>query len=465
MRYAALSLTLAAALLAGACARSNSTPPAQEAPSAVGLAPVAWTPQASPDSIAAWANAGCPAGPERMKCLEGALLRVIEPAGVGRAMDALLVLAAGDAEVKREGHVFAHGIGIAAYRTPETVGETFARCTEDFQSGCYHGVIQAYFADSRAGGAGVNAEKLNTLCAPYREGQRWLSFQCAHGMGHGLMAVNRHHLLRALDGCDLLSSRYERESCYGGAFMENIINVTNPHHTATTHGEGDGDHHAAGHDAHGGAKPADAHAAHGAAPGDSAAKHADGPAGHGGDHAHGAQIAAADEPFKALDRDQPLYPCTIVKEAHRMACYQMQTSAVLHFNEGDFAAAAKVCETAPEDMHRICFISLGRDANAWAQGRYDGVIGRCSQAAAARQPWCYVGAVKNMMDITANPDDGLKFCREVPGPSKAACYRAVGQHAYLVRPSPEEREKVCAAAASYVAECRKGALLPLVRTG
>ena len=60
------------------------------------------------------------------------------------AMDMLLVLGAFDEEVQREGHVYAHAIGINAFQSDPDVAKTFARCTELFQSGCYHGVIQAY---------------------------------------------------------------------------------------------------------------------------------------------------------------------------------------------------------------------------------------------------------------------------------------------------------------------------------
>ena len=462
------TLALALALIAtGGCAQSNRS----SAASAEGGAPTArlaertWTPQDSPDSIAAWADAGCQ-GAERQSCLEGALVSVIRPAGVDRAMAALKAIMEKDATMRTHSHAFAHGIGIAAYESPETVSRTFALCTEDFQSGCYHGVIQAYFADDAAAEGGVSAEKLNALCTDYRgPDKRWLLFQCGHGMGHGLMAVNSHHLLKALDGCDLLELRYEREACYGGAFMENIINVTNPHHTNTTrtasadehagHGAGGGDAHA-GHAAPPAPPAADPHAGHGAQAAQAA--HAD----HGGAHEH----AGADaQPFKPLDPAQPLYPCSIVKEQHLVACYQMQTSAILFHNKGNFAAAGRTCETAPEAMRRVCFVSLGRDANSYAAGVGARVIELCSEAPAGGQAWCIVGAVKNMMDITANPDDGLAFCRTVPGGSKAACYHAVGQHAWVLHSDAEGREKVCARAeGSFVPECRRGALLPLVPT-
>ncbi|HEX2202846.1 MAG TPA: hypothetical protein VHG91_06100 [Longimicrobium sp.] len=438
-----LALAAVFAALAAGCAPSKG----EATPAPDGPAKREWTAASTADEIAAWAAEGCRQAEweARQTCLEGALVSTIEPAGVDRTMGALLKLAAADEDIRREGHVLAHGIGIAAYESPETVSRTFALCTADFQSGCYHGVIQGYFADGRGAGAGVTAEKLNALCADYRDdpSKRWVSFQCGHGMGHGVMAVYRHHLFKALDACDLLADHRDRTACYGGAFMENVVNATNPHHTSTTQSHGGGE----GHGAHGGssdhAPAGGGHGHHGGASGD-----------------HG---ATAEEPFKALDPADPLYPCTAVKEHHRFACYQMQTSAILYNNDGDFAEASRLCGTAPEDMVRVCFTSLGRDANAWGRGERDRVIAYCDAAPEAQRPWCVVGAVKNVVDVTADPADGFDFCRAVPrGGSKNACYRAVGEHITLLHAERPARERVCAGAEyAYADECRRGAnLLP-----
>ena len=104
--------------------------------------------------------------------------------------------AARDADLRRDGHIYAHGIGIAAYTTADEVGRTFALCTPAFQSGCYHGVIQAYFLDAERAGQGVDSTRLNTLCSAYRgeTGNHWLWFQCAHGVGHGLVMISAQHL-------------------------------------------------------------------------------------------------------------------------------------------------------------------------------------------------------------------------------------------------------------------------------
>lgn len=447
-----------AALGASQCAPShNSTQAAGEAPRAAALAPAVWTAQTTPQQIADRARAECGGG-GKQACIERILTSAIRPVGVDKVMAALGILAKGDADIQREGHVYAHGIGIAAYQTPETVSRTFSLCTVEFQSGCYHGVIQGYFADSRASAGGLGPDKLNALCRDYRSPEkRWLQFQCAHGMGHGLMAIEDHDLLRSLDTCDVLAEEFEKQACYGGAFMENVINVTSPHHMATTHVA------AAGHDAHGDSGHAAAgHEGHDAHAGHDMGQMAGMPGMAG---MAGMSHDSARAPFKALDPAEPLYPCTIVKAQHRHACYLMQTSAVLYFNHGDFADAARQCGRAPQALQSTCFISLGRDANSYARGSRERALGFCTAAPAAGQPYCVVGVVKNMVDVTANPADGMAFCRMAPDASKPACYRAVGQEIALLQPTPAGREGQCRTAEQgYIPECRQGAGLPLVPT-
>ena len=65
--------------------------------------------------------------------------------GARPALDLLDRIAALDPRVRRDGHRYAHGIGIAALSSPDRVSAVFASCTPGWQSGCYHGVIQSYF--------------------------------------------------------------------------------------------------------------------------------------------------------------------------------------------------------------------------------------------------------------------------------------------------------------------------------
>ena len=190
-------------------------------------------------------------GDARQSCYERLLVPLVRSRGVRLAMGTLNRIGELDAAVKNDGHVYAHAIGIEAGKAGGDVGTSFAACTEIFQSGCYHGVIQAYFETV----SNVDTQNVNALCQSYTapDADRWLRFQCVHGMGHGLTMFYTHDLPLALRGCDLLGDDWDRESCYGGAFMENVVNATSPHHPAAQLRVGPGarDTAAAGHD-HGG---------------------------------------------------------------------------------------------------------------------------------------------------------------------------------------------------------------------
>src|SRR6185369_728631 len=98
---------------------------------------------------------------------------------------------------------------------------SFSHCREAYASGCYHGVLEGYLSSR----ASVTAEDVGALCGSLGESGKtdWLKFQCVHGLGHGLTMYYDHDILKALLLCDALKSSRERDSCYGGVFMENIV--------------------------------------------------------------------------------------------------------------------------------------------------------------------------------------------------------------------------------------------------
>jgi hypothetical protein len=443
------ALALCAALLAGAC-----TPPAPTSgpmpEAATRLEPREWTAQSPAAEIAAWARQGCrraPGGSDA--CLERTLVSLTEQAGITKSMEVLDTLATMDGTIRDNAHPLAHGLGISAYRSPETLAATFAGCPNSQMSGCYHGVIQGYFLDLDRQGKPIGRAELDALCEPHKA-VMFVYFQCAHGMGHGLMAVHQNNVPMALEACDQAGDEFIRESCYGGVFMENIVGATEPHHTAGGHAStqaahGDaasGDEHDADeHAGHGGAAPADEHAGHGAAGGAQAMQHGE---------------------WKALDRNDWLYPCNAVADRYLTACYMMQTSAVMFFNYGDVGSTAQVCERAPEAYRQACFMSLGRDVTAWAAQEHARTIDLCRRAGNAAggrgQPWCAAGAVQTLVNQSADPRDGIRFCRAVDGGSKAECYRAVGGVIWALNEDEAARTRHCQTAeAEFVAACRLGA--------
>jgi hypothetical protein len=372
--------------------------------------------------------AGCKPATDNTKCIESALSSAARKGNVRIAMGALNRLGAINPDIRRTGHVYAHAIGIAAGSGRRDIQQTFTQCSESYQSGCYHGVIQAWFAALDS----VSAADANALCAPFRksDSDRWIRFQCVHGMGHGLTMLFDHDLPKGLGGCDLLSEWWDRHSCYGGAFMENIVNVTTPHHPASALSHHDG--------------KADEHAAM-----------------EGTDHDMAGMNHGKAKPFKPVDPADPLYPCSALPDRYLTACYEMQTSVMLYNNKGDIAGAARGCDRAPLAMRPTCYASLGRDISSYSLQNHAEAVRMCSLGTSRYRPWCYYGLVKNFIDLEARPQDGMAMCRDVPdAEGKTLCYDAVGEQVAILEPDADRRHLICATAESeFVDVCGYGARL------
>ena len=350
----------------------------------------------------------------KFACYEQGLLRLLRSSGVKSAMDTLAAAGELDRDVQRDGHVHAHAIGIAAYGTGQNVSDTFRNCSELFQSGCYHGVIQAYLEHVLDPSMAEDAARLDAVCRTYRDdpSSHWLLFQCLHALGHGLTAFYDHDLPRALQTCDVLSDDWDQHSCYGGAFMENVVHATRPHHPSHEH-----------------------KAIHSSLPG-----------------------RPQFVPIKATDL---LHPCSVLQERYWLDCYQMQTSVILYHNSGDIRGAAVVCDRAPVAMRPWCYQSLGRDISSYTLQQADEAIRLCSLGHPQYQPWCYVGLVKNFIDLTAKSESGLLFCPRVPARvNQLKCYEAVGEEIWALTSQDSQRAALCSSADGENREaCRYGARL------
>ncbi len=360
----------------------------------------------------------------RRTCWEDTFLLIASGKRVPLALGALADLGRRNREVVSHGHGLTHVIGITALQPGDDVAEVFRTCNGLYQSGCYHGVIQAYLT------AGPEVDSLRTveLCEKIAPSgtDLWLRFQCVHGLGHGLEMAWNWDLPRALSGCDWLPSDWDRESCYGGAFMENAVaSASDGHHTSVRALEAD-------------AEPANAHAA----------------------HQHG---PPADAPFMMRDSTDALYPCSIVAAKYGYSCFVGHGGILLEASGNDFARATENCNRAPEQFRGACYLSLGTNASGWTLQDTKKAVTHCSNGDEQYRPWCFVGAVKNFIDVTANPDDGIAFCRAVPvGESQRRCWRAIGEQVVVLYSGDiARREASCAKIedAGGVAVCREGAQL------
>lgn len=118
-------------------------------------------------------------------------------------------------------HRIAHMMGAAALtRSDGSVGKAFAEGSAVCWSGFYHGILERAFRD-------VPEDKLGKvaggLCSD-TEVRRvtFVLYQCVHGLGHGLMIYTGYDLPLSLKTCDALGEAWDRQSCTGGVFMENL---------------------------------------------------------------------------------------------------------------------------------------------------------------------------------------------------------------------------------------------------
>lgn len=363
-------------------------------------------------------------GTDRASCYEDYFLALADSGRVSLALGALEALGRLRPEVEADGHSLTHVIGIRAWRPGDDVAQVFRSCTSLYQSGCYHGVIQAWLT---AGGE-VDSARTASLCdeiAPAGS-DTWLRFQCIHGLGHGLEMAWNWELPRALAGCDWLDTPWDRESCYGGAVMENSV-ASHPggHHTSVRALEATGDDHGA--------------------------------AGHG---AHGNHGAATGPPtYKMRDSTDVLYPCNTLDERYLRACYLGHGSILLTHVKWDFGRAAKACDALDASVRDVCYTSLGTNASGATVRNTGKSIAHCSKGHPDWRKWCYVGVVKNFIDVTADPQDGIAFCREIPtAVDRDACWNAIGEQlSVLYTTDLERREAACATTGEGEARCRQGA--------
>jgi hypothetical protein len=131
--------------------------------------------------------------------------------------------------VKSNCHQLAHVIGRAAGKKYGDVSKAYAEGDNWCWSGFYHGVME-----SIAGVLGTEKvlSDINAICSGVRKESEYsfYHYNCVHGLGHGVMAIQDNKLFDALQSCTKMDGDWQQESCYGGVFMENVMNEINPGH-------------------------------------------------------------------------------------------------------------------------------------------------------------------------------------------------------------------------------------------
>ena len=170
----------------------------------------------------------CASAHTDFSCYEEFFQETVEKEGIPAAFVVLREAYQGNDYVKAQCHPLTHVIGRVAAQQFSSVGEAYLHGDSFCWSGYYHGVMEGVI--DVIGYSNIT-NSMDGICKDVATERRYSfdHYNCAHGLGHGVMVLTQNELFDSLKICDSLQDSWERSSCWSGAFMENII-VDNKNH-------------------------------------------------------------------------------------------------------------------------------------------------------------------------------------------------------------------------------------------
>ncbi len=322
----------------------------------------------------------CMAQPNPYSCLETYFLDLLHKTDAKTTLKNLAQAGSENQTILRDCHPLVHRIGREAYNLAGDAVKAFAQGDETCANGYYHGVLEGYLAKApKLEDAVVNVCKSNGDVSGY------VYFQCIHGLGHGLMFKTGDDITQSLKYCDLLKSTYDQQSCYGGVFMQNIVN---DFQYSTGHG-----------------KP-------------------------------------------VVKADDPLYPCdddAVVGDRYKSGCYFLVTSQIIKSTYPDWGKMAGWCDKVPTNYRYLCYQSMGRDVSGATLRDPVRGYAACQTSAPAYLGDCVQGFAKDLLEYDPHNPTAKVFCDLVDTSVKRKCFSAVGQMISAIYTKPDERNKACQA--------------------
>lgn len=162
---------------------------------------------------------------EELKLVRNDFLKIVNEKDPGVALAQMRERIKTDDALSRACHDLVHIIGHEAYKKYGDLGEALKFRDELCNSGYIHGVIESYLLESKD-----VFTSMKTMCNAYKLGS-FISWECYHGAGHGVMYYTNNNLPRALQMCSQYSASFARSSCINGVFMENFNTDGDEHHS------------------------------------------------------------------------------------------------------------------------------------------------------------------------------------------------------------------------------------------
>jgi cytochrome c553 len=156
------------------------------------------------------------------ECYEQAFANIAYEQGPKAALARFDTAIARPGPIEANCHRIVHAIGAGALAHFDgAVGKAFVAGSASCTSGYYHGILErAFLGIDEEGELGPAARR---FCAGRQiRRSEFIAYQCVHGLGHGLMIYTGYDMPLSLKTCDRLASDWDRRSCTGGVFMENL---------------------------------------------------------------------------------------------------------------------------------------------------------------------------------------------------------------------------------------------------
>lgn len=268
--------------------------------------------------------------------------------------------------VRANCHQMTHVVGRAAAERYGDVPGSYARGDSFCWSGYYHGAMEAVVA--RVGPERIMQEA-NGICASLGEGNGRYSFDhynCVHGLGHGFMLMLGNEVFDSLAACDTLLDVWERDGCYGGVFMENVVSATqNPDRPPTEY----------------------------------------------------------------LDPARPLYPCTDLAYVYKDQCYGIQTSYALEVRGDNFARVFDLCDGVEADFRATCYGGIGRDASGRSNNDPEKIGAVCALGRGYEaRSGCVNGAAVTFVSYYDTDAQARELCGSVEPTLRPSCLQATAEY-------------------------------------
>jgi hypothetical protein len=302
-----------------------------------------------------------------------AIFATLERGGLAPALDSLEHRAEQDSSVLRGAHQLAHTLGRRALERNGGDPAILAQCRPLFGSGCYHGVVEAFLG--RRGR--VDTTDLRQICAAAAEHQTGAAYECAHGLGHGVLGAVGLDLDATLKYCDALDRPNLTSACQEGAFMEAISSAVAEGASRTAHV-------------------------------------------HGSSHAaHTGRLT--------IDPQNPYSPCDRYADAHGNACWLFQGFLILRGVNFDVRRALRACEAAPAGRANRCAESIGHQLAGLFQRSDAWLIEQCGEGNDDPAARCAAGAALALVLMDWSGERVNRYCTSVPSAWQESCFASASE--------------------------------------